>query len=174
MRIFAAVNNDSNLSRRAAVIAQHTKFVTDKTKKTEDKDMIETFCILMMVFCIILFIVKGIGHAGKALCATPKPSSKKSCPESNKGDLIQEISFEPPVKIIEEKLRRKEKERKLREERYWEEFPEKYKGAVCDEEMKAILDLARKENKTKEEELILLFAKLQVEDLYRKKNATAN
>lgn len=40
--------------------------------------------------------------------------------------------------------------------------------------MKDILDFAQKENKTKEEELILLFAKLQVEDLYRKKNATAN
>lgn len=129
--------------------------------------MIETFCILMMVFCIILFIVKGIGHAGKALCATPKSSSKKSCPE------IQEISFELPAKIIEEDLRQKAQERKLREEKYWEEFPEKYKGAVCDEEMKAILDLARKENKTKEEELTLLFAKLQVEDLYRKKSATA-
>lgn len=129
--------------------------------------MIETFCILMMVFCIVLFIVKGIGHAGKALCATPKPSSKKSCTE------IQEISNEPPVKIIEEDLRQKEKERQLREGKYWEEFPEKYKGAVCDEEMKAILDLAHKENKTKEEELTLLFAKLQVEDLYRKKNATA-
>lgn len=125
--------------------------------------MIETFCILMMVFCIILFIVKGIGHAGKALCATPKPSSKKSCPE------IQEISNEPPVKIIEEDLQQKEQERKLREMKYWEEFPEKYKGAVCEEEMKAILDLARKENKTKEEEITLLFAKLQVEDLYRKK-----
>lgn len=125
--------------------------------------MIETFCILMMVFCIILFIVKGIGHAGKALCATPKSSSKKSCPE------IQEISFELPTKIIEEDLRQKAQERKLREKKYWEEFPEKYKGAVCDEEMKAILDLARKENKTKEEELTLLFAKLQVEDLYRKK-----
>lgn len=135
--------------------------------------MIETFCILMMLFCIVLFIVKGIGHAGKALCATPKPSSKKSCPESNKGDLIQEISYELPEKIIEEDLRQKEKERKIREGKYWEEFPEKYKGAVCDEEMKAILDLAHKENKTKEEELILLFAKLQVEDLYRKKNATA-
>lgn len=129
--------------------------------------MIETFCILMMVFCIILFIVKGIGHAGKALCATPKSSSKKSCPE------IQEISFELPAKIIEEDLRQKAQERKLREEKYWEEFPEKYKGAVCEEEMKAILDLARKENKTKEEELTLLFAKLQVEDLYRKKSATA-
>lgn len=129
--------------------------------------MIETFCILMMVFCIILFIVKGIGHAGKALCATPKSSSKKSCPE------IQEISFELPVKIIEEDLRQKAQERKLREKIYWEEFPEKYKGAVCEEEMKAILDLARKENKTKEEELTLLFAKLQVEDLYRKKSATA-
>lgn len=129
--------------------------------------MIETFCILMMVFCIILFIVKGIGHAGKALCATPKPSSKKSCPE------IQEISFKLPVKIIEEDLQRKAQERKLREKKYWEEFPEKYKGAVCDDEMKAILDLARKENKTKEEELTLLFAKLQVEDLYRKKSATA-
>lgn len=125
--------------------------------------MIETFCILMMVFCIILFIVKGIGHAGKALCATPKSSSKKSCPE------IQEISFELPTKIIEEDLRQKAQERKLREKIYWEEFPEKYKGAVCEEEMKAILDLARKENKTKEEELTLLFAKLQVEDLYRKK-----
>lgn len=125
--------------------------------------MIETFCILMMVFCIILFIVKGIGHAGKALCATPKPSSKKSCPE------IQEISFELPVEIIEEDLRQKAQERKLREKKYWEEFPEKYKGAVCEEEMKAILDLARKENKTKEEEITLLFAKLQVEDLYRKK-----
>lgn len=135
--------------------------------------MIETFCILMMLFCIVLFIVKGIGHAGKALCATPKLSSKKSCPESNKGDLIQEISYELPEKIIEEELRQKEQERKLREGKYWEEFPEKYKGAVCDEEMKAILDLAHKENKTKEEELILLFAKLQVEDLYRKKNATA-
>lgn len=135
--------------------------------------MIETFCILMMLFCIVLFIVKGIGHAGKALCATPKSSSKKSCPESNKGDLIQEISYELPEKIIEEELRRKKQERKLREEKYWEEFPEKYKGAVCDEEMKAILDLAHKENKTKEEELILLFAKLQVEDLYRKKNAAA-
>lgn len=135
--------------------------------------MIETFCILMMVFCIVLFILKGLGHAGKALCATPKSSSKKSCPESNKGDLIQEISFELPAKIIEEDLRQKEKERQLREGKYWEEFPEKYKGAVCDEEMKAILDLAHKENKTKEEELILLFAKLQVEDLYRKKNATA-
>lgn len=134
--------------------------------------MIETFCILMMLFCIVLFIVKGIGHAGKALCATPKSSSKKSCPESNEGDLIQEISYELPEKIIEEELRRKKQERKLREEKYWEEFPEKYKGAVCDEEMKAILDLAHKENKTKEEELILLFAKLQVEDLYRKKNAT--
>lgn len=129
--------------------------------------MIETFCILMMVFCIILFIVKGIGHAGKALCATPKSSSKKSCPE------IQEISFELPAKIIEEDLRQKAQERKLREKIYWEEFPEKYKGAVCEEEMKAILDLARKENKTKEEELTLLFAKLQVEDLYRKKSATA-
>lgn len=129
--------------------------------------MIETFCILMMVFCIILFIVKGIGHAGKALCTTPKSSSKKSCPE------IQEISFELPTKIIEEDLRQKAQERKLREKKYWEEFPEKYKGAVCDEEMKAILDLARKENKTKEEELTLLFAKLQVEDLYRKKSATA-
>lgn len=129
--------------------------------------MIETFCILMMVFCIILFIVKGIGHAGKALCATPKSSSKKSCPE------IQEISFELPVKIIEEDLQRKKQERKLREKKYWEEFPEKYKGAVCEEEMKAILDLARKENKTKEEELTLLFAKLQVEDLYRKKSAAA-
>lgn len=129
--------------------------------------MIETFCILMMVFCIILFIVKGIGHAGKALCATPKSSSKKSCPE------IQEISFELPAKIIEEDLRQKAQERKLREKKYWEEFPEKYKGAVCEEEMKAILDLARKENKTKEEELTLLFAKLQVEDLYRKKSATA-
>ena len=129
--------------------------------------MIETFCILMMVFCIILFIVKGIGHAGKALCATPKSSSKKSCPE------IQEISFELPAKIIEEDLRQKAQERKLREKKYWEEFPEKYKGAVCDEEMKAILDLAHKENKTKEEELTLLFAKLQVEDLYRKKSATA-
>lgn len=135
--------------------------------------MIETFCILMMVFCIVLFILKGLGHAGKALCATPKSSSKKSCPESNKGDLIQEISFELPAKIIEEDLRQKEQERKIREGKYWEEFPEKYKGAVCDEEMKAILDLAHKENKTKEEELILLFAKLQVEDLYRKKNATA-
>ena len=135
--------------------------------------MIETFCILMMLFCIVLFIVKGIGHAGKALCATPKPSLKKSCPESNEGDLIQEISYELPEKIIEEELRRKKQERKLREEKYWEEFPEKYKGAVCDEEMKAILDLAHKENKTKEEELILLFAKLQVEDLYRKKDATA-
>lgn len=135
--------------------------------------MIETFCILMMLFCIVLFIVKGIGHAGKALCATPKSSSKKSCPESNEGDLIQEISYELPEKIIEEELRQKEQERKLREGKYWEEFPEKYKGAVCDEEMKAILDLAHKENKTKEEELILLFAKLQVEDLYRKKNATA-
>ena len=122
--------------------------------------MIETFCILMMLFCIVLFIVKGIGHAGKALCATPKSSSK-------------DFSYEPPAKIIEEELRRKEKERKIREERYWEEFPEKYRGTVCDEEMKAILDLARKENKTKEEELTLLFAKLQVEDLYRKKNATA-
>lgn len=129
--------------------------------------MIETFCILMMLFCIVLFIVKGIGHAGRALCATPKSSSKKSCPE------IQENSYELPVKIIEEDLRQKEKERQLREGKYWEEFPEKYKGAVCDEEMKAILDLAHKENKTKEEELILLFAKLQVEDLYRKKNATA-
>lgn len=129
--------------------------------------MIETFCILMMVFCIILFIVKGIGHAGKALCATPKSSSKKNCPE------IQEISFELPAKIIEEDLRQKAQERKLREKKYWEEFPEKYKGAVCEEEMKAILDLARKENKTKEEELTLLFAKLQVEDLYRKKSATA-
>lgn len=129
--------------------------------------MIETFCILMMVFCIILFIVKGIGHAGKALCATPKSSSKKSCPE------IQEISFELPSKIIEEDLQRKKQERKLREKKYWEEFPEKYKGAVCEEEMKAILDLAHKENKTKEEELTLLFAKLQVEDLYRKKSATA-
>lgn len=129
--------------------------------------MIETFCILMMVFCIILFIVKGIGHAGKALCATPKSSSKKSCPE------IQEISFELPTKIIEEDLRQKAQERKLREKIYWEEFPEKYKGAVCEEEMKAILDLARKENKTKEEELTLLFAKLQVEDLYRKKSAAA-
>lgn len=129
--------------------------------------MIETFCILMMLFCIVLFIVKGIGHAGKALCATPKPSSKKSCPE------IQEISYQLPAKIIEEDLQRKKQERKLREKKYWEEFPEKYKGAVCDEEMKAILDLAHKENKTKEEELILLFAKLQVEDLYRKKNATA-
>lgn len=129
--------------------------------------MIETFCILMMVFCIILFIVKGIGHAGKAMCATPKSSSKKSCPE------IQEISFELPAKIIEEDLRQKAQERKLREEKYWEEFPEKYKGAVCDEEMKAILDLARKENKTKDEELTLLFAKLQVEDLYRKKSAAA-
>lgn len=125
--------------------------------------MIETFCILMMVFCIVLFIVKGIGHAGKALCATPKSSSKKSCPE------IQEISHEMPVKIIEEDLRQKKQERKLREKKYWEEFPEKYKGAVCEEEMKAILDLARKENKTKEEEITLLFAKLQVEDLYRKK-----
>lgn len=122
--------------------------------------MIETFCILMMVFCIILFIVKGIGHAGKALCATPKSSSK-------------DISFELPAKIIEEDLRQKEKERQLREGKYWEEFPEKYKGAVCEEEMKAILDLAHKENKTKEEELTLLFAKLQVEDLYRKKSATA-
>lgn len=122
--------------------------------------MIETFCILMMLFCIVLFIVKGIGHAGKALCATPKPSSK-------------DISYEPPAKIIEEELQRKKQERKIREVRYWEEFPEKYKGAVCDEEMKAILDLAHKENKTKEEELILLFAKLQVEDLYRKKSATA-
>ena len=129
--------------------------------------MIETFCILMMVFCIILFIVKGIGHAGKALCATPKSSSKKSCPE------IQEISYQLPVKIIEEDLQQKAQERKLREEKYWKEFPEKYKGAVCEEEMKAILDLARKENKTKEEELTLLFAKLQVEDLYRKKSATA-
>lgn len=129
--------------------------------------MIETFCILMMVFCIILFIVKGIGHAGKALCATPKSSSKKSCPE------IQEISFELPAKIIEEDLRQKAQERKLREKKYWEEFPEKYKGAVCDEEMKAILDLARKDNKTKEEELTLLFAKLQVEELYRKKSAAA-
>lgn len=129
--------------------------------------MIETFCILMMLFCIVLFIVKGIGHAGKALCATPKSSSKKSCPE------IQEISYQLPAKIIEEDLQRKKQERKLREKKYWEEFPEKYKGAVCDEEMKAILDLAHKENKTKEEELILLFAKLQVEDLYRKKNATA-
>lgn len=129
--------------------------------------MIETFCILMMVFCIILFIVKGIGHAGKALCATPEPSSKKSCPE------IQEISYQLPAKIIEEDLRQKAQERKLREKKYWEEFPEKYKGAVCDEEMKAILDLARKENKTKEEELTLLFAKLQVEDLYRKKSAAA-
>lgn len=129
--------------------------------------MIETFCILMMLFCIVLFIVKGIGHAGKALCATPRPSSKKSCPE------IQEISYQLPAKIIEEDLQRKKQERKLREKKYWEEFPEKYKGAVCDEEMKAILDLAHKENKTKEEELILLFAKLQVEDLYRKKNATA-
>ena len=125
--------------------------------------MIETFCILMMVFCIILFIVKGIGHAGKALCATPKSSSKKSCPE------IQEISYQLPTKIIEEDLRQKAQERKLREKKYWEEFPEKYKGAVCEEEMKAILDLAHKENKTKEEELTLLFAKLQVEDLYRKK-----
>lgn len=125
--------------------------------------MIETFCILMMLFCIVLFIVKGIGHAGKALCATPRPSSKKSCPE------IQEISYQLPAKIIEEDLQRKKQERKLREKKYWEEFPEKYKGAVCDEEMKAILDLAHKENKTKEEELILLFAKLQVEDLYRKK-----
>ena len=131
--------------------------------------MIETFCILMMLFCIVLFIVKGIGHAGKALCATPKPSSKKSCPESNDGDLIREISFELPAKTIEEDLRQKEQERKLREEKYWEEFPEKYKGAVCDEEMKAILDLAHKEYKTKEEELTLLFAKLQVEDLYKKK-----
>lgn len=129
--------------------------------------MIETFCILMMVFCIILFIVKGIGHAGKALCATPKSSSKKSCPE------IQEISFKLPAKIIEEDLQRKAQERKLREKKYWEEFPEKYKGAVCEEEMKAILDLAHKENKTKEEELTLLFAKLQVEDLYRKKSAAA-
>lgn len=136
--------------------------------------MIETFCILMMAFCIILFIVKGIGHAGKALCATPRPSSRKSCPESNKADLIQEISYELPAKIIEEDLRRKKQERKLREEKYWEDVSEKYKGAVCEEEMKAILDLARKENKTKEEKLILLFAKLQVEDLYRKKNATAN
>lgn len=129
--------------------------------------MIETFCILMMLFCIVLFIVKGIGHAGKALCATPKSSSEKSCPE------IQEISYQLPAKIIEEDLQRKKQERKLREKKYWEEFPEKYKGAVCDEEMKAILDLAHKENKTKEEELILLFAKLQVEDLYRKKNAAA-
>lgn len=129
--------------------------------------MIETFCILMMVFCIILFIVKGIGHAGKTLCATPKSSSKKSCPE------IQEISFELPAKIIEEDLRQKAQERKLREKKYWEEFPEKYKGAVCEEEMKAILDLARKENKTKDEELTLLFAKLQVEELYRKKSAAA-
>lgn len=129
--------------------------------------MIETFCILMMLFCIVLFIVKGIGHAGKALCATPKSSSEKSCPE------IQEISYQLPAKIIEEDLQRKKQERKLREKKYWEEFPEKYKGAVCDEEMKAILDLAHKENKTKEEELILLFAKLQVEDLYRKKSATA-
>ena len=131
--------------------------------------MIETFCILMMLFCIVLFIVKGIGHAGKALCATPKPSLKKSCPESNEGDLIQEISYELPAKIIEEDLRQKAQERKLREKKYWEEFPEKYKGAVCEEEMKAILDLARKENKTKDGELTLLFAKLQVEDLYRKK-----
>ena len=122
--------------------------------------MIETFCILMMLFCIVLFIVKGIGHAGKALCATPKSSSK-------------DISYELPAKIIEEELQRKKQERKIREVRYWEEFPEKYRGAVCDEEMKAILDLAHKENKTKEEELILLFAKLQVEDLYRKKSAMA-
>ena len=73
--------------------------------------MIETFCILMMLFCIVLFIVKGIGHAGKALCATPKSSSK-------------EISYELPAKIIEEDLQRKKQERKLREEKYWEDFPE--------------------------------------------------
>ena len=144
--------------------------------------MIETFCILLMVFYIILFIVKGIGHAGKALCSTPMPK-KSTMSTSNhtagnsastcNNSISQAFSPEESAKRISEELRQMEQDRKLREEKSWEEFPEKYKGAVCDEEMKAILDLAHKENKTKEEELILLFAKLQVEDLYRKKNAAA-
>ena len=84
-------------------------------------------------------------------------------------NISQSFSPEESAKELREELRQMQQGRKLREEKSWEEFPEKYKGVVCDEEMKAILDLAHKENKTKEEELILFFAKLQVENLYKKK-----
>ena len=145
--------------------------------------MIETFCILLMVFYIILFIAKGIGHAGKALCSTPMPkkstvstsnhTARNSASTCNKS-ISQAFSPEESAKKLREELRQMEKERKLREKKSWEEFPEKYKGVICDEEMKAILDLAHKENKSKREELILLFAQVEVEELYRKKNAEAN
>lgn len=134
--------------------------------------MFETFFILMAITVIGVFVCEALKSAGKALTSPLNRPTEAPVSKCN-SNISQAFSPEESAKELREELRQMEKETKLREEKYWEEFPEKYKGAVCDEEMKAILDLAHKEDKTKEEELILLFAKLQVEDLYRKKNATA-
>lgn len=130
--------------------------------------MFETFFILMAITFIGVFVCEALKSAGEALTSPPKRSTETPVPKCN-SNISQAFSPEESAKKLREELQQMEQERKLREQKSWEEFPEKYKGAVCDEEMKAILDLAHKENKTKEEELILLFAKLQVEDLYRKK-----
>lgn len=101
--------------------------------------MIETFCILMMVFCIVLFIVKGIGHAGKALC---------------RQETVRQSAEKPERQLDKDEV-----------DRQWKEFSEKYKDVVSEAEMKAIRDLTYKENKTGEDSIVLSIGKLRVKVL---------
>ena len=111
--------------------------------------MFETFFILMAITFIGVFVCEALKSAGEALTSPPKRSTETPVPKCN-SNISQAFSPEESAKELREELRQMEQERKLREQKSWEEFHEKYKGAVCDEEMKAILDLAHKENKTKE------------------------
>lgn len=113
--------------------------------------MIETFCILMMVFCIVLFIVKGVGHAGRALCH--RETARQSAEEQERQQDKDEV------------------------DRQWKEFFERYKDVVCEGEMKAIRDLTYKRNKTGEDSIILSLGKLRVKVLsvfYRKKSGSSD
>lgn len=134
--------------------------------------MFETFCVLMMVFYIFLIIVKGVGHAGKALCSAPKPKKSALTSYDHKAQREAKKRHREAAKKRAEEMKIKQEKEEVNER--WKEFSEKYKDIVSEEVMKAIRELTLKENKTNEETVILFLGKLRVKilSIFNRKKTT--
>lgn len=86
--------------------------------------MFETFFILMAISVIGVFICEALKSAGEALTSPTNRSTETSVSKCN-SNISQAFSPEESAKKLREELRQMEQERKLREQKSWEEFPEK-------------------------------------------------
>ena len=136
--------------------------------------MFETFFILMAITFIGVFICEALKSAGEALSSTSMPKKSALTSYDHKAQREAKKRHRKAAKKRAEELKiKKEKEEANKQ---WKEFSEKYKGIVCEEEMKTIHELTLKENKTNKETIILFLGKLRVKILsifYRNKSTRA-